>query len=124
MALIPLPTLASLTADTELAAAFEVLGRKWNGLILHTLATRPARFGELHAAIGSISTKVLSDRLRELVDAGLVTHAQLPPGPAVAPGSSNAIRPPCPPSRIDHNTHEGTTHRRPHVTGRPPTGAQ
>ncbi|BDM74646.1 hypothetical protein HEK616_81330 (plasmid) [Streptomyces nigrescens] len=43
---------------------------------------RPARYGELHTAIGSISTKVLADRLRELVEAGLVTHDRLPPGPA------------------------------------------
>ncbi|MFD8707250.1 winged helix-turn-helix transcriptional regulator [Kitasatospora sp. NPDC059648] len=69
-------------ADADLAAAFEVLGRRWNGLILHTLATRPARFGELRTAICSISTKMLADRLRELLDAGLVTHDRLPPGPA------------------------------------------
>lgn len=74
----PLP----LTADADLIAAFEVLGQKWTGVILHTLATRPARYGELSAAIERISTKVLADRLRELVGAGLVTHAQLPPGPA------------------------------------------
>lgn len=35
-------TLAPLTADADLTAAFEVLGQKWNGIILHTLATRPA----------------------------------------------------------------------------------
>ncbi|MGW1895105.1 winged helix-turn-helix transcriptional regulator [Streptomyces sp. NPDC002004] len=78
----PWPTLAPLTADTDLTTAFEVLGRKWNGIILHTLATRPARFGELRTAIGRISTKMLADRLRGLLDAGLVTHDQLPPGPA------------------------------------------
>ena len=53
-----------------------------SGIILHTLAARPARFGELHAAIGRISTKMLADRLRDLVDASLVTHGRLPPGPA------------------------------------------
>ncbi|GGV01616.1 transcriptional regulator [Streptomyces albospinus] len=75
-------TVPPLAADADLFAAFDVLGQKWNGIILHTLATRPARFGELHAAIHPISTKMLADRLRELLDAGLVTHAQLPPGPA------------------------------------------
>ncbi|GGU47659.1 hypothetical protein GCM10010211_09570 [Streptomyces albospinus] len=78
------PAPAPLTADPHLTAAFEVLGQKWNGIILHTLAARPARYGELHAAIGSISTKMLADRLRELVQAGLVTHDQLPPGPAAS----------------------------------------
>lgn len=78
MALANLPV---MTVDTDLAAAFVVLGPKWNGIILHTLATRPARFGELHTAISAISTKMLADRLRDLVDAGLVTHDRLPPGP-------------------------------------------
>ncbi|MFC9636844.1 winged helix-turn-helix transcriptional regulator [Streptomyces mirabilis] len=82
MALASLPTPALLVADADLAAAFEVLGQRWNGLILHTLATRPARFGELRTAIAGISTKMLADRLRDLIDAGLVTHDQLPPGPA------------------------------------------
>ncbi|MFD7613686.1 alpha/beta fold hydrolase [Streptomyces sp. NPDC059828] len=76
------PTLAPLTADADLTAAFEVLGQKWNGIILHTLATRSTRFGELRTAVGRISTKMLADRLRGLLDAGLVTHDQLPPGPA------------------------------------------
>ncbi|MFF4279459.1 alpha/beta fold hydrolase [Streptomyces kronopolitis] len=71
-----------LTADADLIAAFEVLGQKWTGIILHTLATRPARYGELSAAITRISTKMLADRLRELVETGLVTHDRLPPGPA------------------------------------------
>ncbi|MEW1748504.1 winged helix-turn-helix transcriptional regulator [Streptomyces angustmyceticus] len=75
-------TLAPLTADADLTAAFEVLGQKWNGIILHTLATRPARFGELCTAIDRISVKMLAGRLRVLLDAGLVTHDRLPPGPA------------------------------------------
>ncbi|MGW2025557.1 winged helix-turn-helix transcriptional regulator [Streptomyces decoyicus] len=75
-------TLAPLTADADLTAAFEVLGQKWNGIILHTLATRPARFGELCTAIDRISVKMLAGRLRELLDAGLITHDRLPPGPA------------------------------------------
>ncbi|MER7468717.1 helix-turn-helix domain-containing protein [Streptomyces sp. NPDC097981] len=82
MALATTPAPAPLAADADLAAAFAVLGQKWNGIILHTLATRPARFGELRAAIGAISTKMLADRLRDLVNAGPVTHAQLPTGPA------------------------------------------
>ncbi|MGW7023386.1 winged helix-turn-helix transcriptional regulator [Streptomyces decoyicus] len=75
-------TPAPLTADADLIAAFEVLGQKWNGIILHTLATRPARYGELCTAIDRISMKMLADRLRALVEAGLITHGRLPPGPA------------------------------------------
>ncbi|WP_307821759.1 winged helix-turn-helix transcriptional regulator [Streptomyces coffeae] len=70
-----------LATDPALISAFEVLGQKWSGIILHTLAQRPARFSELRGAVSGISDKMLSDRLRELVNRGLVTHTRLPPGP-------------------------------------------
>lgn len=70
-----------LRASPHLESAFEVLGRKWNAVIIDVLAQRPARFGELRAAVAGISDRMLSGRLRELVDAGLVTHTRLPPGP-------------------------------------------
>ncbi|MFH8387408.1 winged helix-turn-helix transcriptional regulator [Kitasatospora sp. NPDC018058] len=63
MALATLPTPEPLAADADLAAAFDVLGQKWNGIILHTLVTRPARFGELRTAIEHISTKMLADTI-------------------------------------------------------------
>ncbi|WP_328923565.1 winged helix-turn-helix transcriptional regulator [Streptomyces sp. NBC_00190] len=34
-------------------------------------------------AIALIRTKMLADRLRELLDAGVVNHGQLPSGPAI-----------------------------------------
>ncbi|MEU2716280.1 helix-turn-helix domain-containing protein [Streptomyces sp. NPDC007205] len=83
------PTFEPLTADADLAVAFEILGQKWNGIILHPLATCPARFCELFTAIEHISTKMLADRLRELVQAGLVTHDQVP-RPGLPPTRSPA----------------------------------
>ncbi|KPC61542.1 winged helix-turn-helix transcriptional regulator [Streptomyces chattanoogensis] len=70
-----------LHADPALINAFEVLGQKWNGLILHTLAQRPARFGEIRGAVSGISDRMLSDRLHDLAARGLVTPTRLPPGP-------------------------------------------
>ncbi|MEU8679946.1 helix-turn-helix domain-containing protein [Streptomyces sp. NPDC048611] len=70
-----------LSADPALTSAFEVLGQKWNGIILHTLAQRPARFGELRRAVPGISDRVLSSRLHDLVTSGLITPTRLPPGP-------------------------------------------
>ncbi|WP_432000706.1 winged helix-turn-helix transcriptional regulator [Streptomyces sioyaensis] len=70
-----------LHADPALINAFEVLGQKWNGLILHALAQRPARFGEIRSAVSGISDRMLSDGLHELVARALVTHTRLPPGP-------------------------------------------
>ncbi len=69
--------------DASLARAFDFLGKRWNGIILGTLAGSPAGFAELRRAIGAITDSVLSDRLSELADAGLVkrtvTDAR-PPG--------------------------------------------
>jgi DNA-binding HxlR family transcriptional regulator len=67
--------------DAALARAFEFLGKRWNGVLLGTLITAPAGFSELRRAITGISDSVLSERLAELVRAGLIvrTVADGPP---------------------------------------------
>lgn len=55
-----------------MARAFEFLGKRWNGVILGTLRQGPTGFAELRRGVGSITDSVLSDRLGELVRAGLV----------------------------------------------------
>ena len=60
------------TCDKALTAAFAVLGRRWNGVLLGTLGDGPAGFVELRRAVGGISDSVLSDRLAELMHLGLV----------------------------------------------------
>ena len=62
-------------ADAALARAFQLLGKRWNGLVLGTLSAGPAGFSELSRAIGGISDSVLSDRLADLTEAGLITRA-------------------------------------------------
>lgn len=51
---------------------FRLLGKRWTGMLLDLLLQRPARFNEIVAALPSLSSRVLSDRLQELVSAGLV----------------------------------------------------
>jgi DNA-binding HxlR family transcriptional regulator len=58
--------------DTALARAFNFLGKRWSGVILGTLTHGPAGFSELRRAVTGISDSVLSERLTELVGAGLV----------------------------------------------------
>ncbi|MER7169695.1 helix-turn-helix domain-containing protein [Micromonospora sp. NPDC000207] len=58
-----------------LARAFAFLGKRWNGVILGTLAHGPARFAELTRALPGISESVLSDRLGELARVGLVSRS-------------------------------------------------
>ena len=48
----------------------DLLGRRWTLRVLWDLRDGPRRFGELQA--DEISTSVLTERLRELVAAGIV----------------------------------------------------
>jgi DNA-binding HxlR family transcriptional regulator len=63
--------------------AFDFLGKRWNGVILGTLMNGAAGFAELRRAIEGISDSVLSDRLTELAEAGLVRRT-VDPGPPVS----------------------------------------
>ena len=56
--------------------ALDVLGGKWKTVILCYLKYHPLRYGELRRLLPALSDKVLSERLRELVDNGLVIRLQ------------------------------------------------
>jgi len=69
--------------DAALSLAFGLLGKRWNGIILGVLTSGPAGFAELRRGVGAITDSVLSDRLTELVGAGLVERSVTdarPPG--------------------------------------------
>ncbi|WP_246560956.1 winged helix-turn-helix transcriptional regulator [Kitasatospora kifunensis] len=51
---------------------FTLLGKRWSGLVVAVLSHQPAYFSELRRAIPGISERMLSDRLTELTEAGLV----------------------------------------------------
>ncbi|QMS84622.1 winged helix-turn-helix transcriptional regulator [Candidatus Xianfuyuplasma coldseepsis] len=51
--------------------AATLLGKKWVGLIIHQLLIGPKRFNELETEI-KISGKMLSDRLKDLEQQGIV----------------------------------------------------
>ncbi|WP_062521953.1 winged helix-turn-helix transcriptional regulator [Demequina silvatica] len=61
---------------------FRLFGKRWTGLIVDLLLQRPARFSELRDALPELSNRVLSQRLAELQDAGLVAR-DVDPGPAI-----------------------------------------
>ena len=54
--------------------AFDLLGKRWTGVLLGTLSDGPRGFREIARAVEGISDSVLSDRLRELTNAGIVTR--------------------------------------------------
>jgi DNA-binding HxlR family transcriptional regulator len=52
--------------------AIELIGKRWTGAIVCALTEGPMRYGELGRAIPGLSDRLLSERLRELEEEGLV----------------------------------------------------
>ena len=61
-------------------AAAELLGKRWTGLLVQQLLAGPRRFSELASAI-RVSERVLSERLKELEDSGVVVRKVHPEPP-------------------------------------------
>jgi DNA-binding HxlR family transcriptional regulator len=55
-----------------LAAALDVLGERWTLLIVRELLLAPRRYGELLDALPGIGTNLLAERLKFLVEQGVV----------------------------------------------------
>lgn len=53
-------------------AVVDLIGGKWKLLILHHLRGGTLRFGELRRLLGSVSEKMLSQQLKEMIGDGLV----------------------------------------------------
>lgn len=66
-----------------LAHALELIGERWAPLILRELWLGPRRFSGLRASLPGISANVLTQRLGELEDRGLVRRRKLPPPASV-----------------------------------------
>lgn len=58
--------------DCVLAHALDILGERWTLLILRDLLLGPRRFGDLQAGMPGIGANLLSKRLKELEEAGLI----------------------------------------------------
>jgi DNA-binding HxlR family transcriptional regulator len=58
--------------------AIELIGRRWTGAIIFVLLQRPARFAGIRAAIPDITDRMLSERLRELEQEGIVDRVARP----------------------------------------------
>lgn len=63
---------ACKTVGAGITRVFELLGKRWTGLIISVLMPGPVYFADLRRAIPGISERMLSDRLGELTAAGLV----------------------------------------------------
>jgi DNA-binding HxlR family transcriptional regulator len=72
----------SLSACCPIERTATLIGDRWTPLIVRDLAPGCRRFSELQRSLGAISPKTLSDRLRRLEEAGVITracYAEMPP---------------------------------------------
>lgn len=85
-------------AGDALTSVFALLGKRWSGVIIGVMLDNGAiRFAELHRAIPGISERMLSERLTELAEAGLVQR-EVTPGPPLGvtyrlTGKGEGLRP-------------------------------
>lgn len=62
-------------------SAVELIGKRWNGAIVRLLLGGPVRFHDLRRGIPDISDKMLSERLKELEAAAIVSRRVIPETP-------------------------------------------
>ena len=61
--------------------ASELIGRRWTGAILFVMLRRRCRFAALREAIPAITDRMLSERLQELEQEGIVARVVVPETP-------------------------------------------
>jgi DNA-binding HxlR family transcriptional regulator len=61
--------------------AIELVGKRWTGSVIRLLLAGPHRFNELLSAIPGISDRLLTERLRELENEGLIVREVLQGSP-------------------------------------------
>lgn len=62
-------------------AAFELLGKRWTGLIIHVMLNGPKRFSDFQEVIPNLSPRMLTERLKELEEQGVVLRQVYPEMP-------------------------------------------
>src|SRR3954449_819383 len=67
-----------------IARALDLVGERWALLVVRELLLGPKRFTDLRAGLPHVSPNVLSQRLRELEEAGIVRRRKLPPPAGVS----------------------------------------
>ena len=61
--------------------AIELIGRRWTGVVLSAMSQGASRFCEIRETVPGISDRLLTERLRELEDEGIVTRVVTPTRP-------------------------------------------
>ena len=66
---------------TRFHYASELIGRRWNGAIIYMLLKQTCRFATLRDGIPGITDRMLSERLQELEQEGIVERTVIPDTP-------------------------------------------
>ena len=61
--------------------AIDVLGKKWSGLIIRVLLGGPRRFKDIKAQIPEMSDRMLTERIREFEEVGIMVRKVYPETP-------------------------------------------
>ena len=69
------------TSCREATGALEFVGRRWIGAIMLALGRGATRFGEIEDAVDGLSARMLTARLRELGEHGIVEREVTPTTP-------------------------------------------
>jgi DNA-binding HxlR family transcriptional regulator len=62
-------------------AAFELLGKRWTGLIIRSLLSGAKRFSDIQEIIPNLSARMLTERFKELEEHGILTRKVYPEMP-------------------------------------------
>ncbi|WP_248924066.1 winged helix-turn-helix transcriptional regulator [Paenibacillus hamazuiensis] len=60
------------TLCPKFEAAFELLGKRWTGLIIRILLSGPKRFKDISGIVPHMSDRMLSERFKELEAEGIL----------------------------------------------------
>jgi DNA-binding HxlR family transcriptional regulator len=75
------PAPPDLTLCSRFHRAIELIGRRWTGAIVFVLLRSRCRYATLRAAIPEITDRMLSERLQELEQEGIVERTVIPETP-------------------------------------------
>lgn len=56
----------------KVGLVYQIIGKKWVNLIVHTLMEEPKRFSEIQTFIPDLSKRMLNERIKELEECGIV----------------------------------------------------
>lgn len=62
-------------------AAFELLGKRWTGLIIRSLLSGAKRFSDIQEIIPALSARMLTERFKELEEQGILVRRVYPEMP-------------------------------------------